>query len=154
MNIYLTSNLFNKYGTHYDAAMNNPARSTTPRIQAPTNVGYRICNIQLIGLPSSIFGETCDTKGYLCSIDSFLLYIKIVFWFFKIWVFSKILCNSKLKWHERNMMYMSVDIHFSLWKRQMTLWIWSWISNEICQTYTLLSMMMELELTDFTTSKF
>ena len=33
---------------------------------------------------------------------------------------------------------MSIDIHFCFWKRHVTLWIWSWTSNEICQTYTLI----------------
>jgi hypothetical protein len=26
---------------------------------------------------------------------------------------------------------------FLFWKRHVTFWIWSWTSNEICQTYTL-----------------
>ena len=41
--------------------------------------------MQWIGLPASTFGETCETKGYLCSIDSF----------------SKILWNPKLRWQFR-----------------------------------------------------
>ena len=46
--------------------------------------------MQWIGLPSSTFGETCETKGYLCSINSsFLLQIKIAYWLFKLLVFLK-----------------------------------------------------------------
>jgi hypothetical protein len=58
------------------------------------------------------------------------------------------LTHSKLKWHVVLDMWhwgdilekkikMSVDIHFCFWKRHVTLWIWSWPSNQNCQTYTL-----------------
>jgi hypothetical protein len=52
--------------------------------------------IQWTGLPSSTFGETCETEGYLCSIDSFFLvtnqnYILIT----QNINFSKILCNAE-----------------------------------------------------------
>ena len=32
---------------------------------------------------------------------------------------------------------MSIDIQLWFWKRHVTLWIWGWMSHEICQTYTL-----------------
>ena len=35
---------------------------------------------------------------------------------------------------------MPIDIHFCFWKRHVTLWIWSWTLNKICQTYTPLLM--------------
>ena len=52
--------------------------------------------MQWMGLPSSIFGETCDTEEYLRSIDSLIylgggvgLQIKVAYRFFKILVFLK-----------------------------------------------------------------
>ena len=55
---------------------------------------------QWIGLSSSKFGETSETKGYLRSIDSLFFYtnqdcILII----QNINFSKVLCNPKLRWH-------------------------------------------------------
>jgi hypothetical protein len=32
---------------------------------------------------------------------------------------------------------MSFDTHFHFFKCHLTLWIWSWTSNKVCQTYTM-----------------
>ena len=67
-------------------------------------VGFKF--IQWIGLPSSTFGETCETEGYLRSIDKkklffclflFWLQIKIAYCLFKILVFLKYCVSQKLR---------------------------------------------------------
>ena len=57
--------------------------------------------MQWIGLPSSTFRETCETKGYLCSIDSFFVTNQDCSLIVQNISFSKLLCNPKLRWHLR-----------------------------------------------------
>ena len=43
-------------------------------------------------------------------------------------------------WHRGDILEGNVDVNghsFCIWKRHVTLWIWSWTSNEICPTYAL-----------------
>ena len=50
---------------------------------------------------NSTYGETCETKGYLCSIDSFLVTYQDCILIIQNISFPKILYNPKLKWHFR-----------------------------------------------------
>ena len=45
-----------------------------------------------------------------------------------------------LRWYFRSKYRISIDIHLCFEKHHVTLWIWSWMSNEICQTHTLIAM--------------
>ena len=54
--------------------------------------------MQWIGLPSSTFGETCKTEGYLRSIDGSFVPNQDCFLTSQNITFSRILCNPKLRW--------------------------------------------------------
>jgi hypothetical protein len=55
--------------------------------------------MQWIGLPSSTFRETCETEGYLHSIDRFFVTTQDYILIIQNISFLKILFNSKLRWH-------------------------------------------------------
>ena len=90
----------------------------------------RVClcglEVQWIGLPSITFRETCETDGYLRSIDSFVFWVAnqdCILIIQNIGV-SKLLCNSKLGRHFRTKCIGQLTfIPFCFGKRHVTLWM-------------------------------
>ena len=103
-----------------------------------------LCELEVDGMDCAIINiwKNIQDRRILTLDSNFFcfffvwLQIKIVIWLFKILIFLKYCVNPKLRWHFR-IKCMSIDTHFCFWKHHVTLWISSWTSNEICQTYSL-----------------